>query len=145
MEEQSAGRTVRLDIRSDPAELPQVREAIRRAAGGVGFDDETVHQLILAVDEALANVIKHGYEGRQDQPVEVTLTPVEEAGRQGLAVGIRDFGKQVDTAAICGRDLDEVRPGGLGVHLIKSIMDRVDYAAADGGGMRVEMIKFRKP
>ncbi len=136
---------MRLEIRSDPAELPRVRDSVRRVALAAGFDEEEIASVVLATDEAIANVIKHGYGGRTDRPVEVSLIHVEEGQREGIAITLRDFGKQVSPQQIRSRALDDVRPGGLGVHIIRSVMDRVDFAAADGGGMRLEMIKFRKP
>jgi len=136
---------IHLCVNSHAAALPKVREAVRGAARAAGFDEESVHHLILAIDEAMANVIKHGYEGRSDQPVEIELRCTREAQLVGLAVTIRDYGRQVHPDSIDGRPLNDVRPGGLGVHIIRTIMDRVTYCPAEGGGMRLEMVKFRKP
>ena len=47
---------------------------------------------------------------------------------------LRDYGKVVDPAEICSRDLEDVRPGGLGVHIIKECMDSMEYCPAEGGG-----------
>jgi anti-sigma regulatory factor (Ser/Thr protein kinase) len=140
-----ATEQVLVRINSDPAELPQVREEVRRVSVSAGFAEADVARLVLAVDEAIANVIKHGYEGRHDQPVEVQLCCVEEKGCCGVKCVVRDFGKQVPPETICGRCLDDVRPGGLGVHIIRSVMDRVCYAPARGGGMQLEMIKLNTP
>jgi anti-sigma regulatory factor (Ser/Thr protein kinase) len=145
LEQKPADQPTRLCIRSDPGDLPKVREAVRTVAGEVGFDEESVARIVLAIDEALANVIKHGYEGRPNQPVEVCLARVRENGIAGLKLEIRDFGRQVDPQEICGRDLKEVRPGGLGVHIIRSVMDRVVYSPAEGGGMRLQMVKLKTP
>lgn len=140
-----AVRSIQMTVRSDPADLPQVREAVRRVSADAGFDEEQTARLVLAVDEAVANVIKHGYDGRLDRPVELHLEGVEEEGVRGVRFVVRDFGKQVAPEMICGRDLDDVRPGGLGVHIIRTVMDRVTYAPAAGGGMRLEMVKLSKP
>jgi anti-sigma regulatory factor (Ser/Thr protein kinase) len=133
-----------IDIRipSDPANLCTVREAIRRSAAGAGFEEPDTEQIVLAVDEALANVIKHGYGGCRDQPIHIRIEYAAEPGRSGVRFVIRDFGKSVDPRTICGRDLDDVRPGGLGVHIMKTVMDEVRYAPADGGGTRLEMLKW---
>jgi anti-sigma regulatory factor (Ser/Thr protein kinase) len=56
---------------------------------------------------------------------------------------VRDYGRAVDPATIRGRDLSEVRPGGLGVHIIRSIMDEVCYEPAAGGGTRLNMLKWK--
>lgn len=133
----------RICVRSDPGDLPQVRALVQRVADSAGFNEEEIGRLILAVDEAIANVIKHGYDGREDQPVEVFARCIQEQGVPGIALEVRDFGKQVPPEKITGRDLKNVRPGGLGVHIIRTVMDRVKYSAAQGGGMRLEMVKLK--
>lgn len=133
----------RICVQSDPRDLPRVRALVERVAGSAGFDEDETSRLVLAVDEAIANVIKHGYDGRDDQPVEVSAQRIEEKGVLGIALEVRDFGKQVPPEVICGRDLTDVRPGGLGVHIIRTVMDRVEYSAAQGGGMRLQMVKMK--
>ena len=131
-----------LRISADPGELPQVREALTTLADQVGFEAGEAARIVLAIDEAVANVIKHGYGGACSEPIDIHVSAIEEQDRAGLRVSIRDFGRQVDPSAICGRDLDDVRPGGLGVHIIRTVMDEVEYGRADEGGMRVTMIKW---
>lgn len=66
-----------------------------------------------------------------------------------LRIVLEDEAEQVDPATIKSRDLEEVRPGGLGVHIIKSVMDEVKYERREGVGglggvgMRLTMIKNR--
>lgn len=135
-----------LCLRSDPNDLPRARQFIAEHAHAAGFDEDSREKIRLAVDEALANVIKHGYGGRQDQPIELRAGAfVDENGVRGLVVSVRDFGCQIDPSAIKSRDLDDVRPGGLGVHIMRSVMDVVEYSQADGGGMKVEMVKMNLP
>ncbi len=62
--------------------------------------------------------------------------------KAALEITIRDFGKQVDPKSIEGRDLDEVEPGGVGVHIMQSIMDETEFKQAEDCGMRLRMIKF---
>jgi hypothetical protein len=59
----------------------------------------------------------------------------------GLRIVIEDLGRQTDPGAIKGRDLDDVRPGGLGVHIIREVMDEVVYEKRPGGGMRLTLVK----
>jgi serine/threonine-protein kinase RsbW len=122
-------------------ELRKVRSRVGELARSLGFSTPDVGEIELAVDEALANVIRHGYGGPCDEPIEVTIEPTSGESAEGLRIIIRDYGKQVDPACIDGRVLDDVRPGGLGVHIIRSIMDEVHYATASGGGMRLTMFK----
>lgn len=138
------GDTLILRILAQPEALPQAREAIARVADSVGFGEEERCHAILALDEALANVIKHGYGSACAQPIEIAIGTLRQGERAGLRVTIRDFGRQVEPGAICGRDLDDVRPGGLGVHIIRSVMDEVVYEKAEPCGMRLTMTKWVK-
>lgn len=134
---------VELNITSHTGCLPVVRGAVERMAMMAGFDDEDGHGLILAIDEALANVIKHGYDGQEDQPITVRLSPVTASdGRRGIEVQVRDKGRQTDPTKISGRELDDVRPGGLGVHIIQTVMDECDYSCPPEGGMLLRMVKY---
>jgi anti-sigma regulatory factor (Ser/Thr protein kinase) len=96
------------------------------------------------VDEALTNVIRHGYDNRRDGKIFVRIVTLQnEDGDEGLEIRIRDFGKQVDLVRICGRDLADIRPGGLGVHLIRAMTNTAEYSHAEGGGMVLTMRKFK--
>ncbi len=131
-------------IRSDPSELSSVRESIRRLASTIEFPSDEIDRIILAVDEALANVIRHGYGGPCEQPIDVCIRQFRLDGQPAISITIRDFGKQFDPTAIVSRSLDDVRPGGLGVHIIRTVMDEVNYAPAAGGGMQLTMTKKKK-
>jgi serine/threonine-protein kinase RsbW len=139
----SDSNRVELSIHSSTKCLPIVRGAVERMAGLEGFDETDAHALTWAIDEALSNVIKHGYEGMPDQPISICLARVTSPdGRSGIAVTVRDQGRQVDPATIRSRDLGEVRPGGLGVHIIQTVMDSCEYSCPPGGGMQLDMVKY---
>lgn len=134
---------VTLHIVSHPRSLPVVRAAVEQMASQAGLSKKDSHGLVLSIDEALANVIKHGYQGRNDQPVAIMLSPVVSGdGRPGIVVVVRDYGRQVDPSSICGRDLNDVRPGGLGVHIIRAMMDEAEYSCPTEGGMMLRMVKY---
>jgi len=136
------GSVMKIAIRSDPSEVCGARSAAERFAEQQGFGREQAGQIGLALNEALANVITHGYGGESGQRIIVTMEPGEDDGRRGLKVVVRDFGRQVDPAGIKGRDLDQVRPGGLGVHIMKTVMDQVHYRRCPDGGMELTMLKL---
>lgn len=120
---------------SEPRVMVIVRAAVREMAILVGFSSDEANQVVLAVDEALTNVIKHAYDSATDRPIEVAMGSTgDPTGRAGIRVAIRDYGKQVDPREIRGRDLDELRAGGLGIHLIRAVMDRVEYTPMPEGG-----------
>jgi anti-sigma regulatory factor (Ser/Thr protein kinase) len=137
---------VELSISSDPHNLPIVRGAVEKMAALEGFGPGDVYALTLAIDEALANVIKHGYGGQPNQPIVITLERVRSADdRPGIRVQVRDQGRQVDPSQIKGRDLSEIRPGGLGVHIIRSVMDAYHWSCPADGGMLLEMVRYLAP
>jgi len=118
-----------------------LRDAVSRAAAGVGFSEQVIAQIVLAVDEAIGNVIKHGYEGRPGQPIDVNIGSTDADGRPALEVTICDCGRQVAPESIVGRQLEDVRPGGLGTHIIRNVMDEVEYSVRQPCGMRLRMLK----
>lgn len=134
-----------LTLQSDRAALPGIRDRVRALTKAERFGVEACGQIVLAVDEALANVIQHGYKGVSDQPIDVRFERLEHNGRRGLRVTIRDYGRQVDPATIRSRDLADIRPGGLGVHIMRSVMDEVIYACPADCGMLLTMTKWRDP
>ena len=137
-------KPIKLCIFSLPAHLPVVRAAMEKVCEMVGFDADAIGNVVLSVDEALSNVIKHAYSGAEDQPIEVELTPFEASQQRGVRIRLRDYGRCVDPGEIKSRNLADVRPGGLGVHIINECMDHVEFAPAEGGGTQLIMTKIVK-
>ena len=133
---------VRVSITSDPAKAVKVRQAVERFAEKLGFNEEDAASVVLATDEAVCNVIKHGYGGAAGRPIEVLLSAVVEGQRRGIEVVIEDSARPVSPEEIAGRDLADVRPGGLGTHIIKTVMDEVAYFPREKVGMRLRMVKW---
>ena len=134
--------SVKMSILSSPTHLPVVRAAVEKMCELVGFDSETVGGVVMSVDEALTNIIRHAYDGAQDKPIDIELTTLEGGG---LEISVRDYGRAIDPARIKPRDLSEVRPGGLGLHIITKCMDRVQYSAVEDGGTLLTMVKNFTP
>ncbi len=139
-----ADNTIHVRISSMAAHLRIVRGMIEKACDMVGFDAETTGNVVLSVDEALTNIIKHAYGGAEDKPIEIDLTSICESGNQGLRIQLRDFGRQVDPSKIKSRDLSDVRPGGLGVHIMTECMDTVQFTPAEGGGTQLTLTKMTR-
>ncbi len=126
-----------------------VRSAVERfVADAAGFGADETRSIVLAVDEALTNIIRHAYDNRTDQPIAVTLRRLDSTassnGSGGVELIIEDHGMPVPPEQLRGRPLEEVRPGGLGVHLISQAMDSVRYEPSAAGN-RMTLIKFRGP
>ncbi len=134
-------KPIKLSILSAPAHLPVVRAALEELCKEVGFSEDTTGRIILSLDEALSNIIKHAYLGAEDRPIEVELTPIGSNGPQGLQMLLRDYGRTVDRSQIKSRSLHEVRPGGLGVHIMTECMDEINYRAAPDCGTILTMTK----
>lgn len=131
-----------LRFRSLPDRLKMVRAAVAAAVRSTGCSEDAVHDIVLAVDEACQNVIRHAYSGRPDG--EIVLTMRREGDR--VAVELRDFAPPVDERRVRPRDLDELRPGGLGTHLIREVMDEVAFLPRPaGGGNLLRMVKRIAP
>jgi anti-sigma regulatory factor (Ser/Thr protein kinase) len=131
-----------MTLPSDPQQVASARTASEALAVQMGFAQCVAEQIGLALNEALANVIKHGYRGDTHQKIELLMHRVQQNGRCGMEIVIRDFGRQIDPAQIKSRDLADVRPGGIGVHIIRSVMDACEYRCCDDCGMELTMVKF---
>jgi len=115
-----------------PAKLENLEKMfvfLREAAKAKGFDDKEVNRLQLACEEALVNVISYAYpEGNGD--IEIRC----ESQSNGLEVKIIDSGIAFDPLSLADPDinapLEQRKIGGLGVFLIKKIMDKVYYERA---------------
>ena len=120
------------------------RAAVRQVAQAIGLKEDEFEPITLAVVEALTNVIRHSYDGPCDKPIIVKLNKINyaDAKKAALEIVIRDFGKQVEPESIKGRNLDEIKPGGVGVHIMQSVMDEVEFTRADDCGMQLRMIKY---
>jgi len=135
----------KVELRSDPEMLSVVRSAVRQLATVVGLSERECRWVTLAVDEALANIIRHAYQNRRGQPIEVScrrLGSRAPGGREGrLEFLLADRGRSADPSELRGRPLDEVRPGGLGMHFIREIMDEVEYKRSEGRN-QLRLVKY---
>jgi sigma-B regulation protein RsbU (phosphoserine phosphatase) len=123
---------------SDPENLRLVRRKTSEVLNEVGFDEDQRARLVLAVDEAVANVIRHAYAGCCDGRVELSFW----LDADSLRIELRDYADPVDPNRIKPRDLSECRPGGLGVNLIDSVMDNWCFRhPTDGPGNQLTMVK----
>jgi len=112
------------------------------------FSEEHVREIIRAVDEAVANIMRHSYQGRLDQPIEVYCHRLHRhsngQSEQAIEILLFDCGPAVDTTKLQARPIDEVRPGGLGLHIIRGSMDTVEYKRA-GRLNRLRLVKYVRP
>jgi len=130
---------VTLSVPSDPRYLRIVRDFLTSVLNDLGFNALDCMGIVLAVNEAYANIIQHCYRGDTTQRVDLTLLIMP----QVLTIEMRDYGGKIDLSCIEARDLDDVRPGGIGTHLMRAIMDDVTYDVSSDTGTVLRMSKRR--
>ena len=118
--------------------LGEVRRRVLAACRAVGAGGDCSHDVVLAVDEACQNVIRHAYRGADG---EIELTILRDGG--DLVVYLRDFAERVDPSRIRPRRLEDVRPGGLGTHFIQELMDEREYGVPETGEGNLLRMKKR--
>jgi anti-sigma regulatory factor (Ser/Thr protein kinase) len=133
-----AEATLQVDARVES--LAEVRAFVERACRLAGVDSSSCFDLKLAVDEACANVIAHGYQGSAGA-IRIACSSDDEAVR----VTIEDWGRPFAPAELPAADVTsdwKERPlGGLGWHLIRQSVDEIDYAPDPAGGNRLTLTK----
>ena len=128
-----------LKITSDPAQLASVRKKVEHFAASVGFAVECCDAVGLALNEALANVIRHAYGGAKDRPIEISAR----FGDGELRLSIRDWGTPFDPQTLPQPKSGAsklLKPGGLGLLCMGRLMDSVQYQRLSDG-MLLTMVK----
>lgn len=131
-----------LKIPGQTDNLELIRIFVSAVADKVGFEADDVSKIELAVDEACANVIKHAYLKETKEPIDVVI----EIDYKKLAIIITDHGKGFDVKKISKQDVKdyiaEMRVGGLGIYLMKALMDEVEFNSQPGVKTQVKMVKY---
>jgi sigma-B regulation protein RsbU (phosphoserine phosphatase) len=125
-------------------QLEAIRDFAARAAKDAGMDDSAVYAVELSMDEACTNVIEHAYEGIEGGEIECTC----DVDKKNLTIIIHDHGKSFDPESIALPDLEadlDSRPiGGLGIFLMKKLMDEVRFEPMGEAGNVLTMVKALK-
>ncbi|MCG8380367.1 MAG: ATP-binding protein [Proteobacteria bacterium] len=118
--------------------LCEVRALVKKTAEVVGCCEELSDRLVIAVNEACMNVIQHAY--GDDELGEIVVEMLNNEGK--VHFRILDYAKPIDLKSVKPRNLDDLRPGGLGTYFIDEIMDECDRGhLEEGKGNYLEMIK----
>ncbi|MEO8233670.1 MAG: ATP-binding protein [Ignavibacteriota bacterium] len=125
-------KTKKLKVKSKTENLSLIRDFVSTAAINAGIQPDVVENIILAVDEACTNIIKHAYESFPDG--ELIIKTKSTLSR--FIVSITDYGKSFEPKMIPEPDLQKYyrqkRVGGLGMYLMKTLMDDVKYVSVPG-------------
>lgn len=143
---QQEGRRIVLRVPGETDYLIQIRSFISTIASEVGLTEDELYKIEMAVDEACTNVIEHAYEGEEEtKPIQICL----EATTSRLMISVKDYGKKFNLSPIKPPDLSkfitEKRNGGLGLFLLQSLMDEIDYRSDPRGYNELTMTKYLEP
>lgn len=133
-------RDLHLTVRSDPKLLTSVRSLVRAWLDSWQIDPKTTNDVVLAIDEACTNAIRHAYGGRSDCCVELSL----HAEPGFLEFQVSDQGLPCPAECVARRklttpEIDELEAGGLGIQLIHEVFDDVDFCPGEDGGNCITM------
>ena len=118
-----------IEFASHPGNLALMRHFVREFLQPLAFTECEKDLMVLGLDEACTNVIRYAYEHRCDRLMHLACELAEGV----VTFRLRDFGTQADPAKLEGRPLECVKPGGLGLHLMRRAFDRIDYRTMSEG------------
>jgi len=130
-----------LHFRSDPKYLSQVRRQTFQLARRAGFNQVISKKISLAVDEACTNIIRHTYKGKESLPI--LIRGMNHLDR--LEIRVRDFGEKLDLSTLPDKPSAGKRAGGMGLGLMRTIMDEIIFDTSVAMGTEVCLIKMKVP
>lgn len=129
-----------LSLQADRFQLATIRNFVMQTSRDLGLNERVIQHLELAVDEACTNVVQHAYD-EQGGKIEITI----ELLAAGVQVVIRDWGATFDPRTVPIPDvtapLQQRSPGGLGLFLMRQLMDQVDFQFDAERGNTLTMMK----
>ena len=146
MSTKSSGKRALMELRfpSDSKYLNMVHELTRLLAETTGFETSEAEKIALAVDEATTNVVQHAYAGEQDHEIEVHFDPEGDS----LEIVIFHDGKPLESMPVPEFDLDDLvaerKTGGLGLTIMRQMMDKVEHTKAGTGKNKCVMVRYKQ-
>jgi sigma-B regulation protein RsbU (phosphoserine phosphatase) len=116
-------------FQANASELKQIRHKIMDVVKQVGFNESCCQQLILSLDEAITNIIRHAYKDMAEGEIELEIMKQNKT----LVFYLRDFAPEVYDSSIRPRDLSNPLPGQMGINFIDSVMDTWEFATPKDG------------
>lgn len=123
--------------------LDEIRDLVAQTALEGGFTEKVIYSLQLAADEAASNIIEHAYEGVSDATLDISCAMQGDT----IVIIMYDTGKSFEISKVkqpnIKADLSDRQIGGLGVYLMRKLMDEVSYASNPKTGNLLTMTKRR--
>lgn len=126
-----------LTLPSDLSLLAMARAFVEAVCQVAGLDERVTHAVVLATDEATNNVIRHAHRDRPGATVQIQCRPVTD----GIEIRVLDEGAPFDLTAVPNLDPAELRIGGRGVYLMRTVMDELTCQPRCEGGNALRMVK----
>ena len=131
----------RITFEADFQNLDEIRDFVGESAQQVGFSEKEIYAIQLAADEASSNIIEHAYADIKGGVIEIDCITTDEE----LKIVMRDRGKPFDPSSVpepnVKADLSKRKIGGLGMYLMRQLMDEVYYETSSEAGNTLTMIK----
>ncbi len=129
---------IRLSIPNKPEYVRVARLTVAAVASRIGFDIEKIEDMKIAISEACNNAIAHGckHKGEGEYDINFVLTG------EKITISVYDKGMGCKLEKIKKPDFSELNEGGLGIFIIKSLMDDVEIKSEKGKGTMIKMIKY---
>ncbi|MCF6301291.1 MAG: ATP-binding protein, partial [Proteobacteria bacterium] len=118
-----------IKFNASACQLKKVRHTVQNIVLDLGFSPECQQKIILALDEAMTNIIRHAYKDIEDGEIELDI----KRQNNTLVFYLRDFAPEVFDSAIKPRCLDKLLPGQMGINFIDSVMDSWEFATPKDG------------
>ncbi|MFZ2006645.1 MAG: ATP-binding protein [Stellaceae bacterium] len=132
----------RLDVSPDIADIPRLLDWVEACCRECRVKGETPSKLALALEEAVANVINHAFAGIAAPRITVELTIDDDRVAAEIIDNGRPFNPTAAPEPDCAAPLESRDVGGLGIHLIRRMMDHVDYRRmGDENRLRLEKMR----
>jgi serine/threonine-protein kinase RsbW len=132
---------VKSSFQANYENLDAIREFVGNSAAQAGLSARDIYAVQLATDEASTNIIQHAYGGEGNEKIEIECDI--SAGK--LIIILRDRGKPFDPGSVpepnVKADLQDRKIGGLGMYLIRNVMDEVHYSASQENGNTLRLVK----
>ncbi|MCK5268589.1 MAG: ATP-binding protein [Spirochaetes bacterium] len=128
--------------------IDQIREFIEKNARKSGLNDEDVDAVVLSIDEAVANIIEHSYEGRHISKKDRLISIYIRVDDSSFTIKLTDNGRFFDPTTADSVDIDnhlnQYKTNGLGIHFMRQLMDEIRYSHSKKDGNVLELVKYIK-
>lgn len=122
--------------------LEKIRAYVGESLSQTSLTEDDIYRFQLAVDEACSNIIMHNYEGDNDKPIYITIKQSD----KNITIIIEDEGEKFNPLDVSDPDLDQhierYKQNGLGVYLMRRLVDEIVYHAGMKRGNKIELVKY---